>query len=203
MAASHPTPTHPEEWRPVPGHEGMYEVSNFGRVRSLDRIVIEPPSDVRKNGRRIRRKGKVLTPRRYKSGHLHVSFGRGRPSRVHRVVYEAFVGPIPEGALVRHLNDDPTDNRVENLAVGSHSDNRHDAVRNGKHPMAIKTHCPQGHPYSPENTYYSEKAGRRCKICAKEAAKQSAARNPERTAANKRRYKQRQKEKLARLRNED
>jgi hypothetical protein len=76
------------------------------------------------------------------------------------------VGPRPEGLEGCHWNDDPTDNRVDNLRWGTRSANVLDSVRNGTHHMARRTHCPQGHAYTPENTYLYPPDGRRaCREC--------------------------------------
>jgi len=57
---------------------------------------------------------------------------------VHRLVAEAFLEPKPfDKALVRHKNDNPTDNRVENLCWGTYSDNLNDRIRNGKNQSQI------------------------------------------------------------------
>ena len=58
-------------------------------------------------------------------------FLRGKRFSVHRLVLEAFVGPCPEGMECRHLNGDPSDNRVENLAWGTHQDNMDDRSKHG------------------------------------------------------------------------
>ena len=84
---------------------------------------------------------------------------------VHQLVLEAFVGSRPEGADVRHLNDVPTDNRLENLAYGSRSENTEDAFRNGG--RVYKMVCPQGHPIEGKNL---QVLGRRCKACNRERA---------------------------------
>ena len=106
-----------ESWRPVVGWDGLYEVSNKARVRSL------------------RRGGMILRSKRNRGGHWIVALTRGgKPTGglVHRLVAEAFIGPAPfEGAIVRHLNGDPADNRIDNLAWGTHADNLADAVRHG------------------------------------------------------------------------
>lgn len=73
-----------------------------------------------------------LSPRNKKDGHLRVMFSGDRKCySVHRVVYETFNGSIPKGMLVCHKNDIPSDNRIENLYVGTPQDNINDSIRNG------------------------------------------------------------------------
>ena len=101
-----------ERWLPVVGFEGLYEVSDCGRVRSL-------PFEIRKKSRwggdcvQIN-KGKVLSPGRMPGGHVSVSLGR-KSRCVHELVLRAFVGPPPKGYECRHLNGTPNDNRLSNL----------------------------------------------------------------------------------------
>lgn len=103
-----------EVWAPVPD-DWRYQVSNRGRVRSYRR---GPPI--------------LMTPERHqRRGHLRLRID-GVTRTVHSLVLEAFVGPRPEGAIARHLNDIPDDNRVENLAWGTLRENYFDAVRNGR-----------------------------------------------------------------------
>lgn len=106
-----------ENWLPAVGFPG-YEVSSLGRVRSTKftypRLVSAIPS---------------------KNGYLRVQLWAGNKSRfkfIHGLVLEAFVGPYPEGQEARHLNDIKTDNRLENLAYGTHAENMQDWVRNGR-----------------------------------------------------------------------
>jgi hypothetical protein len=83
-----------EEWRPVRGFEGSYEVSNFGRVRRL----------------------LILTPDIDKSGYARVRLGKHNERRtVHSLVAEAFIGARPVGREINHKNADKIDNRPENL----------------------------------------------------------------------------------------
>lgn len=118
-----------KEWRPVVGFEGGYEVSNLGRVRSLDRFLPRIG-----NSPRIYR-GKILNPQAKKAGHLWVQLGRGNQFYVHHLVLEAFVGPCPAGQVGLHWDDEPSNNFLENLRWGTRSDNYADYVRNyGRHP---------------------------------------------------------------------
>lgn len=95
--------------------------------------------------------GKALTGSVHKSGHISLSLSKGRGTKktseyLHRLVYSLFKGPIPDGMEVRHLNGNPADNRVDNLTVGTRTDQRLDDVRNGAHYQSKQTHCKRGHP---------------------------------------------------------
>jgi hypothetical protein len=155
-------------WKPVPGFEGRYEVSDGGEVRSLDR-VIETVSRKGKPYRQLR-KGRTLRPGKLgNAGHRHVVLD-GRVDRtVHSLVLESFIGPCPPGMEARHLNDDPMDNRLENLCWGTRSENSHDSIRNEKHFHAGLTHCKRGHELTPENTQRHANSSRRsCLACRRE-----------------------------------
>ena len=135
------------------GYEGIYEVSNLGRIRSLDT-------------------GKVRVLGAHRTGHKVINLCRGgskKKYRVHRLVLEAFVGPCPPGLQGCHYNDVPADNRLVNLRWDTLSANRRDSVRNGTHNEATKTHCPLGHPYTEENTYRRQRGDRECRTCRRDA----------------------------------
>lgn len=102
-----------EIWKDIKGLEGYYQVSNYGRVRSLDSFCIM------KNGRPRRKKGKIL-----KLGfsgakgkqYLKVGFGtKMKPKTVHRIVAETFLYRKSKDMVVDHINRDRFDNRIENL----------------------------------------------------------------------------------------
>ena len=99
-----------EEWRAVVGFEGRYEVSNMGRVRSLDRWV------ARRGQCDQFWAGRTLKPCRIGAGYHRVCLCRKSFSDyVHAIVMRAFVGPRPEKYHVNHINGIKTDNRLVNL----------------------------------------------------------------------------------------
>jgi len=154
-----------EEWRAIPGYEGAYEVSDQGRVRSLERL----------NARGRRQQAKMLSPRRTTRDHLAVAMysdAQRADFQVHALVLMVFVGPCPDGLEGCHRNDDPSDNRLTNLRWDTRSSNVLDSVRNGTHYMARRTHCPSGHPYTAENTYQYPKGNRACRECRTRARQQ-------------------------------
>jgi hypothetical protein len=150
-----------EMWCGIAGFEDSYEISTLGRVRSLDRV--------RRRGTGTNsRHGQILKAAHTESGHLTVSLcspGKQMKRLVHRLMLEAFVGPCPPGLEACHYNDDPADNRLENLRWGTRTENILDAVRNGTHHNASKTHCKRGHEFTPENTAPNGDNGRACRKC--------------------------------------
>lgn len=108
-----------EEWRPVVGWEGYYEVSNQGRVKSLPRITA--------GGTRIM--GRLRQPAMQGRGNPYWQIHLMRDGvpwyrvAVHRLVLESFIGPCPEGMEACHLNGNGFDNRIENLRWDTHEAN--------------------------------------------------------------------------------
>lgn len=102
-----------ETWRDVRGYEGVYQVSNLGNVRSLDRTVTY------RDGRIAHFKGIQRRPVRKQDGYLHVMFSNGTGTEksitIHRLVALAFV-PNPDGLPeVNHKDEDKENNRADNL----------------------------------------------------------------------------------------
>lgn len=160
---------YPERWLPVSGYEGLYEVSDFGNVRSLDRL------SAYKDGRSSLRKGRILKAQKDNLGRLQVRLskdGVGKTFRVHRLVLEAFDRPRPEGLIACHWDDNPENNRLENLRWDTPSGNNLDQVRNGNHYAANRTHCPQGHEYAGDNLIVYENR-RYCRTCQRRYVRES------------------------------
>lgn len=108
------------EWRDVKDFPG-YQVSSDGRVRSCVN-----------NRHGLGNKYHELTPYVNKLGYTSVQMGRHNRRSIHRLVAEAYI-PNPNGyPLVRHLDDDPRNNSVENLAWGTQTDNMQDCVNHGR-----------------------------------------------------------------------
>lgn len=99
-------------YKSIKGYEGIYEINELGKIRSVDRIV------ERKDGRIRKYKGKELKSATDKGGYAVVELhknGISKMMRVHRLVAETFL-PNPDNLPeVHHLNHDTKDNRVENL----------------------------------------------------------------------------------------
>lgn len=118
-----------EEWKDVVGYEGIYQVSNFGRVKSMGRWVYRydrvKPAYVKES---------FMTPSPGKSGHMRVNLRKNLKSEtiyVHRLVLEAFVGPCPSGMEGCHKDDDPSNNRLKNLRWDTRHENIEDRRKNG------------------------------------------------------------------------
>lgn len=148
-----------EEWRDAPNRRG-YQVSNLGRVRSSRRAA--PPIQTQ-----------YTTPQGYKT----VSVDE-KPVKVHRLVLEAFIGP--SNLITRHLDGNPANNVLSNLAWGTPAENSADMRVHGTNAMTNKTHCPRNHEYTVENTYYFTTRGstsRHCRKCRAEVSRKLRAQN--------------------------
>ena len=108
-----------EEWKPVPGYEGRYEVSDLGRVRSLQHCWGPRPTP------------HLLKPGIASTGYPTVALGRGNTKQVHALVLSAFVGPCPPGQECRHKNGVRSDPRLVNLEYGTRAQNIQDAIVHG------------------------------------------------------------------------
>ncbi|WP_280389267.1 NUMOD4 domain-containing protein [Nocardia wallacei] len=148
-----------ERWRPIPGHPG-YEVSDRGRVRSLDRVV-------KTSKGMSQRRGKVLsTWVNPQTGYLQVGLS-GTNHAVHVLVAAAFIGPRPEGNHVCHNDGVRINCHVSNLRYDTPSGNRLDKRIHGTDHNVNKTMCPRRHLLVPRNIVdsYRREGRRKCKAC--------------------------------------
>lgn len=98
-----------EIWRDIEGYEGLYQVSNFGRVKSLNK-----------------RKGRILKPIKDHFGYLRVNLYKDfkyKIHKVHRLVAQAFIENPNNYPIINHKDEDKTNNKVENLEWCNHQYN--------------------------------------------------------------------------------
>lgn len=152
-------------WKAIPGFEGHYEASTQGEIRSVDRVV---PC-----GRSMRHTaGRVLSPRIHKNGYASVNLsvgGRAKNHTVHKLVTLTYYGSPGEGHEVRHLDGNPLNNALHNLAYGTRAENMIDAKRHGRRSNAVRpdpTKCGKGlHEWQAANIYTDPKGRQVCRPC--------------------------------------
>lgn len=122
-----------EVWKDVVGYEGVYQISNKGRVKSLDRFCIF-------NGSRRIRRGNIMKPFDNR-GYLRVGLYKDSKQKklfIHRLVAEAFI-PRPAGKdFINHIDGDPKNNRIENLEWCTPRENTIHAYKTGLMPFGYK-----------------------------------------------------------------
>lgn len=106
-----------EVWKDIPDQEGKYQASNLGRVKSIN---------YKRTG-----KERVLKLRLSQNGYYDVCLGKKR-YRVNRLVWSAFNGPIPEGMVVNHNDEDKTNNVLTNLSLMTQKENANWGTRNDR-----------------------------------------------------------------------
>lgn len=129
--------------------DSRYKVSNTGIVYGIS--------------------GNPLRQSLARNGYLVVVIG-SRCRTVHSLILETFRGPRPDGQESLHKNGVRTNNKLSNLRYGTRAENINDSIKHGTHPWASKTHCPQKHEYTPENTLIGtrrsgSKAGHKFRTC--------------------------------------
>ena len=113
-----------EVWKAIPGYEGLYMVSDHGRVKSL-----------------LFGQEKILKQQDNGKGYLRVKLSKEKKAstlRVHRLVLTAFVGPCPEGMETLHGKGGTKDNRLSNLRWGTKLQNHQDRRADGNTPVGVK-----------------------------------------------------------------
>lgn len=116
-----------EVWKDIAGYEGMYQVSNLGRVKSLERWV-------QNHGKLQHHPEKIRTPSKRETGYLALQLYKdNKPQNcyIHRLVAEAFLPNPDNKSTVNHINGDKKDNRADNLEWSTYTENNKHAYDTG------------------------------------------------------------------------
>lgn len=124
-----------EIWKDIKDYEGLYQVSNLGKIKSLERIV---EYDTPPYKHTVKEKLRSLSIKN--NGYLFVSLykdNKGKNFHIHRLVAEAFIDNIKNKATVNHIDSDKTNNNVSNLEWATQSENNKHAYKVGaRKPLA-------------------------------------------------------------------
>ena len=115
-----------ETWKDIPGYEGRYQVSNTGKVKSMNYGRTGVPG--------------IMTPydnRGYKCVHIRNAHKQRKMHYVHRLIWETFVGPIPEGLQINHKDENKINNSLENLEVVTPKQNLNFGTRNIRASLSL------------------------------------------------------------------
>ena len=134
-----------EEWRPVKGYEGLYEVSNLGRVRSIERYVSYVSSKCGKPfTAKYHVKEHIVKQGSRKDGYADVPLSRNGvtvQACVHRILAEAWIPNPNNYTFVNHIDMDATNNSISNLEWTSPGQNTTHAVQHYRNPQSIPIYC--------------------------------------------------------------
>lgn len=142
-----------EIWLPIDGFEGIYEISNMGKVKSVERTI----TYINRWGTETNRtfKSCILKPSQDKDGYLYVTLkknGIETYKKIHRLIAEAFIPNPQNKPTVNHKNHNRQDNRVENIEWATYLEQYDNIWKNN----VENAHCCQSkqvYKYSLENTF--------------------------------------------------
>lgn len=126
-----------EIWKDIKGYEGLYQVSNLGNVKSMDRFVAQ-----NNNGKMVNTlyKGKQLKKHKnnkYLNVHLSKN-GIGEWKLIHRLVAEAFLEKENDKNIINHIDNNTTNNNIDNLEWTTYKGNMQHASKQGRMHCNIK-----------------------------------------------------------------
>ena len=116
-----------EVWKDIKGYEGLYQVSNYGRIKSLDRIIKDSHRSYNKNDKILKLS---FNFQKYLMVNLS-KYGVKKSYRVNRLVAEAFIPNPLNKSQVNHIDGNKINNNVENLEWVTPSENMQHAYKNG------------------------------------------------------------------------
>ncbi len=122
-----------EQWKDIQEYKGLYQISDYGRVRRIKGHLC----------RKTRVLKLVLNTNGYPSIQLWAN-NKYTTNRIHTLVLATFVGPKPSKMECRHLDGNPTNNRLNNLKWGTRSENQKDAVKHGTKFQPDNRGCKNG-----------------------------------------------------------
>lgn len=122
-----------EIWKDIKENEN-YQISNKGRIRSKDRVTI------RKDGKKLTTKGRILRTAKDTKGYIRVQISNGT-IKIHREVAKAFIPNPLNLEEVNHIDGNKSNNNVDNLEWCTHKQNINHAINNGlygKRPKMLR-----------------------------------------------------------------
>ena len=128
-----------EIWKDIVGYEGLYQISNYGRIKSLERTIQHKTC----YGGLYHVKGRILKPKIEKDGYFRISLikdGMKKYYRLNRLVAQAFIPNPNELPIVNHKDEDKLNNNVNNLewCTQKYNVNYGDGINKRKNKMSIK-----------------------------------------------------------------
>ena len=118
-----------EIWKDIPNYEGLYQVSNLGRVKGLDRTVCG------KDGKSYTKRGKILKNKMGTNGYHYVCLYKNNKQKtfmIHSLVALNYIGERPKNYDICHISGDKLDNTVYNLKYDTRTENFNDMYRQGR-----------------------------------------------------------------------
>lgn len=124
-----------EIWKDIEGYEGKYQISTFGRVKSMER------KSRNRCGSYVR-KEKILKPINHRQGYLKVNINRNKRDFIHRLVAKTFIPNPLNKEQVNHIDDNKSNNFINNLEWVTNGENVKKAYETGR----IKKLCGELNP---------------------------------------------------------